>query len=333
MLGAFLLGAWVIRHVTPEPHIPTVSEKLQAFSGDMDQFNLLFIGTSQTRSSFNPKQFDARVAKVGIKTRGFNFGLGSMKLAEAYHILRRLRTMGASNLKWVLLEPWMEVDVKPQNAKTRRVIAWHDFPSTMMAILETLYRPGEEAHRYSRVLEHLHHFGYYLSNQGRARFLLEDLFRGQPEADDVFLQRNIEGRGFNEWKGTPPAPIRHDPKFAVDMSRFHHFMDRARATPPKNDLCEDRARLLWTVLEEIEALGARPILLVPASPLGGYGYNLPPEVPAVDTIRLNDWKKFPKLFGIKYRWDPLHLNWEGARMATNHLADAFIRLIQVDSDH
>ncbi len=315
-LISFLVSVNGIRWLTPEPYIRFFSERLTVFESQKDEYNLVFIGSSHLRSGIDPLLFDRLTAEAGYPCKSFNFSMRGIQLPEMLHLLRRIRTLRPADLKWVVLEPRTWTYIRTVNIKHRRLVYFHDVPSTLMALRGAYHQAKSRADRFPACRIHLQQFGYRLTNQGLARSLITNLYHGNSPARAELLQQVVTHQGYNPRKGCT---------FNLANSRFYEenvqtFASNYRKSPLKPELAELLARLLC----EIEAMGAKPIFLFPPIMGSPYELELPADSPAVDIVRLDDVERYPELFALENRWDMEHMNTIGAELTTTAAAEAFL---------
>ncbi len=90
------------------------------------------------------------------------------------------------------------------------------------------------------------------------------------------------------------------------------------------------ARLLVPMLHKVEAMGARPILLLGPTMSTSANLVLPSDAPDTPINRLEDIRRYPQLFALESRWDSGHTNHKGGQLTTAAAAHAFLQIARQD---
>ena len=105
-------------------------------------FDTLIVGTSRLYYSVSPELFDQVTRENGLSTRTFNFGIDGMHPPENFYVLEQILKTKPRKLKWVVLE-MADIQTKWDNIlDTQRVVYWHDWPRTALALKKALNPRG-----------------------------------------------------------------------------------------------------------------------------------------------------------------------------------------------
>ncbi len=123
-----------LRYVSPEPYIPVLSDKIHYFQEHKDEFDTIFIGSSHVYRNINPIVFDKKLSKHNFKYKSFNFGVSSMNLIEQRFLLQTIINEKPKNLKYIFIEPLLELNLALKNLETTRVSYFSNWQNTSFAI-------------------------------------------------------------------------------------------------------------------------------------------------------------------------------------------------------
>ena len=315
---SFAVSTIGVRWLAPEPNAWFFSERMTTFESQKDDYTVVFVGSSHYRSAIDPRLFDRLTAEAGRPARSFSFSMPGIRLPETDYVIRRIRALKPANLKWVVIEPWMIVQLNEFNLRKRRLIYYHDLLATLMALRCIHHQPEPKYGRLVHYQRHIQHFVYRQTNQGLALSLVGDFYQGDSPARTRLLQKVTSGLGYAKREGSgfnQAERIKYQKKIQELPSIFR-----------KSTLEPELAKLLVIILREVEAMGARPIFLFAPSTATPYELILPDDAPATEIVRLDDIERYPELFALESRWDMGHTNHQGAQLATAAAAEEFLRI-------
>lgn len=307
-----------IRRLAPEPSTWFFSERMTTFAAEKDEYNVVFVGSSHYRSALDPALFDQLTAEADRPMKSFNFGLPGIRLHEINYVVRRIGELEPANLDWVFIEPWFQVQLKEANLKKHRLIYYHDPTATLLALRCIRHQPPPKEGRLHHYQQILQHSAYWQTNQGLALSLIRDFYQGNSPARTRLMNRVTEGRGYYKREGSS--------FYQAEQQRYEKQVAELPSLFRQEPLEPEVARLLTPTLREVEAMGARPVILFGPSVSTPFDLVLPDEAPHADIVRLDDIGRYPELFALKNRWDMGHLNNRGARLATRATAEAFLEI-------
>jgi hypothetical protein len=314
----------------PIPAVPEVQAKLEWLKAHPDEYDTLFIGTSRIYRQIMPRLFDQLMAEKGIPTKSFNVAVDGMRPPEDAYFFDQILKFHPKGLRYVFLElDSVRVPVDPLKRGTSRNVYWHDWER-----LSVLFHAALEVKKTPRHLrgwikalsepmgdfaEHAGLFVENMSNYGRSGVIFEHLahltgplvYRKTLGPDgDGFLE--IEGR--KEMKGK-------------DLAKFEGLFAERQQSPAVEDdgNTTDRASL-HEMLQKTEALGAKPVLIIPPT-LALKNFCPPPgSEPGVAVLNFSSQQKYPMLYDEEVRLDTDHLNTAGAELFTRMVAERFAEL-------
>jgi len=316
-LGAFLAANLAIHALAPPSNPEGVAEKLSFFAQHKDEFDTLFLGSSEFYYAVSPEGFDTITGQNGIPTRTFNFGVDGMSPPETFYVLEQILKTRPRGLKWVFLEvDNVETKLHADILGTQRLLYWHDWPRTALALRKAV-DPSGQGMWYQKLnrlwstrrnlLLHLALFQKQSANVGRGA----DLFSFQTEVPARELSPKLGPKGDgHRLAGAPMSPERAE-KFRRELA--------AETSASRPEFIDPYAESAFRDYgEKIRQLGADPIFVVPPgifqSPM------LFRATPPGPLFAFNDCKTYPQLYDTKVRVDDLHLTDEGAAEFTRLLA-------------
>src|SRR6476659_1816486 len=100
----FILVCACLRAALPFPEVGNVASHLRFFKKHRNEFDTLFIGSSQIHHDISPAIFDGVMRDRGHPTRSFNLGINGMLVGESSYILEQALATKPAHLKWVFIE-------------------------------------------------------------------------------------------------------------------------------------------------------------------------------------------------------------------------------------
>ena len=298
LAGLFGCGAVQTLSVTvPEPGI--LGRKFAHFEEQGGRYSFVFIGSSRVAHHFIPEQFDAQLQQHGIEVKSFNFGQDGMFPPESFYVLRKLLAHTPMRPRWVAIDVMPFRPVMDGNEESERTIAWHDWRHTALT---------------ARVLKgdffyHARLLATRTLGAGRWQSWLQreaKLNLRKPTAMTSAGYEALETRPLNE----------------VDAQEFDKSVERLKGTTKWADLPSAYRQELEAVVALIREHGAEPIFV------------LAPDIHS--TQRFRDWppagvaefaydhpETYPTLYLREQRYDPEHLDANGAKEFTRIFATEF----------
>jgi hypothetical protein len=130
-------------------------------------------------------------------------------------------------------------------------------------------------------------------------------------------EKNPEPLKNDGWQAGEPGPL-----IGEKLASFNREMERLRGGVAPRPIPPLLREALDDIAKEIRAAGAEPIFVVAAGNFGAERFtDWPP--PGQKVFAFDDPAKFPKLYDPARRYDPYHLDPEGAMEYTRLLAERF----------
>jgi hypothetical protein len=322
LAGAALLGPWV-----PPPEEDELAARLEWFAEHRDEFDLVFVGSSNFRLGIDPHRVDETLARLGHPVRSFNFGVEGMNAFEGRQVLEQVLALEPRRLRWAVIElvHVRATDLLGRNRWTDRVVAWHDVSRTS-EVIEALRRATLGwPDRIEQILLHLRHLAWRLSNIGQGpRMATAFLGLDADERNDAYekISKNLGFRPLGIFQGDqgPRARRELEQEWGRKMARFEKT--RHVSTPTSTfdpGPIQDQ-------IAELEARNIEPIYVI--APVGR-GTPLAEQLIAKGMIPepliYNRPEEFPELYDVDHRYDVTHLNARGARIWSPMLAEDIAR--------
>jgi hypothetical protein len=322
-VAAFVATCLFIHALIPEPEITGVSSKLRFYDAHKDEFDTVFIGTSRIYHQVSPEIFDRKMAERGMPTHSFNLGVSGMHPPESFLLLERFLKLKPTKLKWVFIE-FEEVQASwdQERRGTHRLLYWHNWRLTSIAIRKTINPTGEEP--WSKILSriwrgrktvalHLKLFAQNLANVGAVSDL-NDIFSASRHPDAIVHELGAGRDGYRP-AGKPMAQEKI-PDYTKALSKALEQTDQQLIDPYAEREYRDAAKA-------IRALGAIPIFLVaPALQQAPQRFRVPPDPPG-EIIAFNKAQEYPQFYDPAVRFDYGHLSRAGAEQFSETLAQTF----------
>lgn len=316
---AALASACVFFHaLLPAPAVNEVTPKLRFFAAHKDEFDTVFLGTSHFHYQVSPEIFDDATRARGFATRTFNFGIDGMHPPESFYVIEQFLKVKPRRLRWVFLE-FEDTQLKWVTEKrgTRRVVYWHDWKRTTLALQKSLNPEGRTPFfrqiarvwlaRNSLIL----HLGLYLQrfgNVGTASDLLG--VRSENSVAELGPRRD----GYRASGGPMAAAQAQD--FAEKLAREAGQKKPRFVDPYAEAAYRECAR-------RIREAGALPIFVVtPVLSQSPLHFRDPPEPPG-PIFAFNDAETLPQFYDPGARLDESHLTRVSAEAFTRLLAERF----------
>lgn len=328
------LGAvgWTIHEALPFPDIPIVRAKVERFAEAHDQYNTLFIGSSRIHYQIIPSIFDQMAAEAGVQTTSYNAGVAGMRPPETDYFFDYLMRTPPKNLRWVFIElSSLRASVDAREKGTIREVYWHDWPRLWVLFQRSLVskldgKPRKFRKRVSDVSKqlvefvgHVDIFMRNVTNIGRGSTLTSRLLNG-PQPRRRAVSPGALGPALDGWIRTG----RPEEITGKQLQDYDEDLSARRKHPAQKewgDVVSQRA--LAAMVEQIEKLGAKAVLLVPPVTSKRNFHPLPELADRVMVLDFSDLQQFPELFEHRYRLDTDHVNTAGAEAFTRALAQTW----------
>ena len=362
----FLAVCLLIKPYIPRPPESWTSAKLEAFVDHKDEYDLLFLGSSQIYRHADPARFDALLADAGHELRSFNFGVPGMGALENRWVLQQVLEMEPANLRYIVFDaPLPGLLLSGNNHTTPRAKTWHDLESTRLAVEMAAATGMPFDWKVDMARRHLVSFGYRLCNVGSLREIVDPWMRGTPatRAEEEQLRFTFgpgglgpEGAAGDGWVSLNEA-YKHASGYERKLLRDRNnamkqglprFMEQLEADPHKPRVLlrpDGKPRAVQELtgperqtLEDLVALAeARGIAVVftnaPDVRQKDYFIKAAEAEGVIPTLLdMDDFERYPQLFDPDLRFDEMHLNKDGAELYTRALANAFAAWLDARGD-
>ena len=291
-----------------------MGSKLRYFAAKRDEFDVLFVGSSQFFHQIVPGQFDREVgAKNGRKSRSFNFGVPGMWPPESFHLLREVLELHPAHLRWVLIE-LMDIDTRVSEASgaTHRMVLWHDWPHTAMVLDRIAEQPGDFWKQHGARGTHLALWARRFVNHGQG----SEFIIGKMRKNNFGRLKN------NDWvKESGYFPGNPTSLAGQPVDDYLAQLAKLKAGPPPPPMSPALALAVQEIGAAVRAAGATPIFV--QCPTVDPRMRFSETVGGPEIWSLNDPTRFPELFDPAVRYDAIHLTPNGAVLFTHLLAERF----------
>jgi len=304
--------------------------KLVYFEAHRDEFDAVFIGSSQVLRHIHPPTFDEELLLAGHPLTSFNFGLPGMHFAEASHTVDWILDQEPARLKWLFLElRQLDPRLFADNYLTRRQINWHT-PRVLLQMCRTVLRSKREPlEKLSRLGLHLHHFLY---NRGHFALGLPVASRLLGNAGDLDpFGARVHGCEFIDVEArTDPALVKRHEEF---LRERHTLGDRLeKLSRPSGDAVASPWLMesLEDLVARIRAAGVEPVFVISAPTWSAYSRFLDAaERGALPVLfAYNDPVRYPRFYAAESLFDFNHMSSGGALLFTKTLARDFLRYLK-----
>ncbi len=123
-VAAFVVCASAIsffyRQVSEPPYIEVLSEKFEDLAASGDQYDLIFLGTSETFRHVNPAVVDEELAACGLDIRTLNFGVPALQEPEFRYMVERLLAERPERLRYVVVQDPLRAEGQLSNMLSDR---------------------------------------------------------------------------------------------------------------------------------------------------------------------------------------------------------------------
>ncbi len=343
----------------PRPPQSWTTVKLREFAERKDEFDLVFLGSSQIYRHVDPALFDEVMAAEGVPVHSFNFGVPGMGALENRWILEQVLAMEPARLETIVFDaPAPGVLLSGMNHVTPRVKTWHDLDTTLLALRIIRDAGMPTSWKVDMARRHLVSFGYKLCNVGSLREVLEWELTGTSEtrADEERMARinGPGGLGTDErgWVSMNKAYNDSSPyqrsllkqRYDKMQEEMDRWVKRVQEDPDRprpllefdgqprevQDLTPAEKELLGDLIAMTQAAGVRP-LFTNAPDIRQKEYFVVEAAKAgviPELVDMDDPHEHLELLDPTLRFDELHLHEKGAVAYTEALAKEIAELLK-----
>jgi hypothetical protein len=313
-LASFIAACSFLGWVLPFPEVLGISSKWEYFKAHRDEFDLVFIGSSRLYHQIIPAQFDQTVAAAGIPMRSFNFALDGVWPPESFYLLRKILSLRAPRLKWVVVELMDLRALNLENSNNDRTVYWHDSWHTFLALRDALAPRRRWSDKWPFVRQHVWSWLQRSVNYGRA---IETIKARLKPSSNSAPSRWTATAGFGPG---PEESLKGEP-----LARFTTALESVRRKRPTIPMRPVLQAELHDLISLVRHAGAEPIFILPPTVFALENLEDIRDHPA--TFRFGDPVEYPQLYDPALFYDDVHMNPAGARLFTDLLARKFIEQI------
>ncbi len=341
-LLTFLAVAGIVRSMTPDPlgNPPpgtgsrTIADKLLYFDDHKTSIDLLFLGSSRMFAGIVPPRFDAEMKGRGMPLRSFNLAMLAMHADETDGMIRQVLAMKPKRLRWAVIElDYWNGHVGPELELRPRTILWHDLSGTVSASRSLLlYSKLPRKKRIHQISSRLLHFGARLTALGRGPRTVSHLWQHGKRMHPAWL---AEDGGYQEPAWGHGAVLKDPDGYLREVDGLREYNRWLQLARQKKSSDWIRSKLAVFNVQAVESQVARlrragviPVYVIPP------GLAKTPHLSFLEwagvvehLLAFNDPDAFPDLFLVENRWDPLHLNRQGADAFSALLAEHMAALM------
>jgi hypothetical protein len=327
-IASFLATAALVRALVPWPAEGALSARIQHFLAHADEYDLLFLGSSNAAHGFDPAVVDAELVRRGHPFRSYSLAAEDMQPVEADFVLREVLRRQPARLRWVAIEL---LDFEPtavirDNAFSERAVYWHDARSLCDALARLLQSaaPWSEKARLSWL--HLRHAAWRLGNLGEG----DRVVAAWRETRDPVVSAVVGAGGFEALDDrSDPATLRMRAAFLANQPRYRARVEgldaqNERPSAPASVLIDGVVKQTT----RLRAAGIEPVYVIPpvlhATP-ALHAFAASPGAPPI--FCFNAPGRHPELFRFESRYDETHVNRAGSEVLSHEFADALATLL------
>lgn len=335
-----LLASYAIRSQLPMRDVQVVRPKLEYLAAHTEEYDTLLLGSSRVAFQLLPSILDETMAAGGVHLRTFNAAVAGMRPPEDGYLLDLLLEHPPKHLRWVVLELQDLRASFDSHRGTVRSLYWHDWTRTRLvaqsafskvaAVDRKKHRPlskraDDWLEASTLVCEHLSLLLTNSVNLGRGPDFVEQFLRGKPKKDHSKVALGSRQDGYT------PA-FRSETMNENERSGLEKGVADRRAKPAKPDYADATSQYaLGRMIQKIEKLGARVVLLVPPTVSRHNFYPLPEVAKQAIILDYSDIAKYADLYKNEHRYDREHVNIEGSRLFTRVFAEEWLARLHSES--
>ncbi|HTF34944.1 MAG TPA: hypothetical protein VK714_14770 [Myxococcota bacterium] len=338
---AFLATTASIRTALPWPRGGAFDARMRHFISHVDEYDLVFVGSSSVARGFDPAVFDAALAARGHPLRSFNLGVDGMWSLEADYLIREIVRRQPTRLRWIVIDLFEldpKLDSTPESESdvfTERGFYWHDAWGLAQVLRRVFAGSGGLREEARLAWVHVRLAAWRLGNLGQGDIALASWWAG-PASEDAGI---VQGGGFEALDDlNHPVAGKMRAFYLANAAQYEGViatLDERNArpeAPPEAKRAEIREQS-----ERLRAANIEPLYIIPpilrATP-SLYGLVKATDVPV---LGFNSPTRYPELYATEHRWDATHLNRAGAqclsRLLAERLADLLDREGRTDAVH
>jgi hypothetical protein len=319
--AVFAVTCAVLSRCLPFPEVPRVREKLEHLAHHGDDYDVLFIGSSQVNWQVMPAIFDRIAGEQGVPVRSFNAGVWAMMSPEDSYFLDQVLRRPHRRLRWIFLEVMPLASRNyPALAGTRREIYWHDWTRTRLLTKRFVL----DLQSFGNWLNNLMLFLENSANLGRGEILFRPRL-GLPTESEKHSHENDETWDGNDFpKGVPALSgqvrLNYEQQYAEYLATKQRFDSGDAAS-----WAALRGKIDRLVEEKIT-----PVMFIPATVATKRYLPREAEQQSLTVLDFSDPQRYPEFYTADHRADWVHLNYAGSELFTEALARRFVEMTKAN---
>jgi hypothetical protein len=320
LLIRILIGEFIPYHTGGGP----ISANIQHINENKLPIDILFMGTSRMKNGINPSYFDSLTnSKRTPGNISFNLSMAASRSGETLYLLKHYsRSEVGKPLKVVFIE-WANIYIPHRdNRQTERARYWMDAPTCRDYVLNVMesdgFKNALKSGQLTYIISAFLHRSLSITHLGQAWM--------QPPIPEEKLDVTL---GFEKTSGHAPQLPRNT-KFDLRKSYFDSNWIRQKEAQSRKLRLEpdiqamDQDVKLWnTWLTKMKRQGIHMVLIIMPGLTTKRQMALARRVPPENLLDLSDPDRYPDLYDPSVYYDRMHLNEDGARLLTRHLAEAW----------
>lgn len=324
-----------LRYVSPEPYIPVLSDKIHYFQEHKNEFDVIFIGSSHVYRNINPIVFDTELSKHNFNYKSFNFGVSSMNLIEQRFLLQTIINEKPKNLKYIFVEPLLELNLALKNLETTRVSYFSNWQNTSFAITYIFNLQKSLFYKINQARAFTLAFMRHLFNVGT---LSSKIFDSTSINDTGELKlANFSQQGFFALDDERDESLEQNRQnFLKTVDKYQHLLTQnySISKSRKHLLSHMQLNVLKEMQENVSQINAQIVFMITP---GFTNINHASQV--ADTLKAKtvnyslfnyyqgQGNDFKEIYQQQYWFDEFHLNKAGAKVFSARVAKDFVNLV------
>lgn len=315
--ASLLSLCWVARGLVPWPDDLGPGPRFEWLVGHVDEFDLIYFGSSHVYHSFVPRVIDEELARHGQRIRSFNLAAQGMSVFEMDFLIREVLSLEPKRLRWVVFEYGFYAFENPDrisapfNYYSDRAVFWHTPARSWDVLRAVAHSDLAFGHRAELAWTHLRHALWRFASIGQGPRIAAALSGRSDGRDPPDFERSA---GYLPLERDPmPATRQNRADFIADPEAYLAGLD---AIDSSNELQVEIDRLELEPLQSLQAAirraGAEPIVVVTAFPYATPAHYALARSGVIRLIAMNSPSRYADLYRPDRRFDGLHLNERGA---------------------
>ena len=316
------------RAFTADPYISVMTEKMRDYRDTADNYDVVFIGSSQTFRHIDAPSISSFLKQEGIDLKVYNFGVPAMSGPELRHAAEFILENKGSRLKHVIVQNPLRAQGGLPNMMTDRGRFFRYGEKALETMRDVNCYTGSAVGKLRRYKNNAQSLTAEQIGLGR---LAQTLF------PDVSDRRLIYNAGYREndgyWPveqdGSAHVKVRNlrTPMTDEIMQRYLRGLDDVI---PTDSAATCRARQIIDAMSGFRDAGIGIMFFVSPNPKEQMhdlkiASALADEDPSIPILNFGSVDDYPELFEPELWFDLTHMNGRGARVLAGAIAPALIQ--------